>query len=112
MFRIFSSHGELTCDINGVILDVKIQGEPEDSVLSNITKIDIQEWMDYHEMVAMPKEYEYNIDILDVGYWYFDAESSMSFYEPPVTQHREIVKEDGGTALIVSQQFAQFLKGE
>lgn len=79
---IYSSHGEITTDEFGNVLEIDCcctSSEECENCIDDIKKVDFDEWKKYHKTDELPNEF----DILDVGLWRIDGE-----YEEPVAEHR------------------------
>jgi hypothetical protein len=81
-----SSHGELTIDAAGNVVSRNIDNTEPDGGghLAAIIRFDIGEWR-RHWNEPLPAAF----DILDLGYWYGDAETGAAAYAPPDAKWRE-----------------------
>ena len=85
-YTILSSHGELTADGDGYVLERNIDNDyvRGGRVLAVIDRFDLAEWREHWGSPATTR-----IDILDVGYLYTDPDAEESGYEPPDEQWRK-----------------------
>jgi hypothetical protein len=95
--HIGSSHGELTIDAEGYVIQRRLDNEDSDGGkhLKSIARFDLAEWR-RHWGQPLPATF----DILDVGYWYVAPETNESAFEPPDAKWRleiaEILLEESG----------------
>jgi len=85
-----SSHGELTIDAEGYVIERRLDNEDADGGghLKSITRFDLPEWRS-HWGQPTPA----TLDILDLGYWYVDSETNETIFLPPDAKWRaEIAK--------------------
>ncbi len=85
-----SSHGELTIDAAGNVVNRDLDNSDSDGGghLATITRFDLGEWR-RHWGCPLPESF----DILDLGYWYADPATGMTAYEPPDAQWRADIAE-------------------
>lgn len=78
--KVFSSGGEILCDLNGKVLEVILSSdyEKEYDLLREIERFNMSEWDNYWK-----QERQKTYDILDLGYWLKDGK-----YEPPSLEWR------------------------
>lgn len=80
-FLIYSSHGELSADVDtGDVVSsmLYVPVDPEAKPLLQIARFDVDEWERHYGRPPALR-----IDILDLGYWLHDGT-----YEPPVHDWR------------------------
>jgi hypothetical protein len=83
---IQSSHGQFTVDLRGFIIESQLnctKGCEGCDDLKRIERFDLVERASHAEVAPFS-----HIDILDIGYWYRDAEGEMQ-YEPPLAEWRD-----------------------
>jgi len=85
-----SSHGELTVDSGGNVLNRKLDNTDPDGGghLAAIVLFNLREWQRYWR-TSLPTAF----DILDLGYWYIDAKTGRTSYVPPVADWRQSIAE-------------------
>lgn len=78
-YYIRSSNGDLTCDACGIVTSCESEGDEDGDHLQRITRFNIAEWLTYWGKLANST----NLDILDLGYWYYnEMDGSESYQEP------------------------------
>jgi len=90
-YTIRSNHGELTIGEDGYVVMRQIHNSDSDEGrhLTSITRFNLAEWKRYWSNTRQQTQ----IDILDIGYWYDDAEGEYYSYEPPVMSWRKEIAE-------------------
>jgi hypothetical protein len=88
-YTIGSSHGELTINAEGTVIDRRLDNADPDGGehLARITRFDLEEW---RRLRGNPEVG--HIDILDLGYWYIDADGKKA-YAPPDEKWRSEIAE-------------------
>lgn len=89
-YTVRSSHGELTIDKDGYVLERQIDYTDSDAGthLVLIARFDLVEWQHHWNNPEGN-----SIDILDLGYWYNDPKTNTSTYEPPDADWRKEIAE-------------------
>lgn len=89
-YMIGSSHGQLTLDAFGYVIERRLDDENAQGSkhLASITRFDLLEWRKHWDN---PETSE--IDILDLGYWYVDPLTGETAYEPPDVKWRTEIAE-------------------
>ena len=84
-YTIGSSHGKLTADADGYVIDRNLDNDEPDggAHLASIVRFDIVEWRRFWNNPDTRV-----IDILDLGYWHSDPRSHKNAYEPPNSKWR------------------------
>jgi hypothetical protein len=84
-YVVGSSHGQVTIDPKGHIIECQADNDDVDGGLhlKSITRFDLSEWRRYWGK-PMPA----TLDILDLGYWYTDPETSHTIFAPPDSKWR------------------------
>src|SRR5579862_8959762 len=88
-YTVGSSHGELTIDATGSVIDRRLDNNDVDGGghLARITHFDLSEWRKHW---GNPEAS--HIDILDLGYWYAD-DTDKEAYAPPDAKWRTEIAE-------------------
>jgi hypothetical protein len=89
-YIISSSHGELTMDALGYVIERRLDNDNADGGghLACIARFDLAEWRKHW---SNPETNQ--IDILDLGYWHTDPETGEAAYEPPDARWRTEIAE-------------------
>jgi hypothetical protein len=90
-YTVGSSHGELTIDAGGQVIDHHLDNDDADGGghLARITRFDIAEWRRHWQNPTVS-----HIDILDLGYWYTDPQVQEIAFAPPDLKSRSEIAEN------------------
>jgi hypothetical protein len=89
-YTVGSSHGELTIDAEGYVIQRRLDNEDADGGkhLESIARFDLSEWRS-HWGQPMPAAF----DIFDLGYWYTDSATDEAAFAPPDAKWRSEIAE-------------------
>jgi len=89
-YTIASSHGELTVDAEGFVIERRVDNDEADGGkhLKSITRFDLVEWRKHWGNPETDR-----IDILDLGYWHTDPKTNTIAFEPPDAKWRSEIAE-------------------
>jgi hypothetical protein len=79
-YTAFGSHGHITYDATGLVVDRYHNGSDED--YGDVARVDVAEYLAYNGELD-------DTDVLLIGWWTTDGK-----YEPPCQEHRQMLADE------------------